>query len=70
MTELFPDWTPPREVRFGPFCASYRPGLGWFRIFGVGLKWKDTTRHELLFSERQRITGRFRIGRWLIGGLR
>ena len=27
-------------------------GLGWFRLFGVGLHWKDTSRHRMYFSER------------------
>lgn len=51
------------------FAASLGPGRGWFRILGIGLHWKDTTRHAPLFSERMGITGRCRIRRWMIGGL-
>ena len=31
-------------------------GFGWFRLFGYGLHWKDTKRHDLLFSERYKHT--------------
>jgi hypothetical protein len=26
--------------------------LGWFRLFDIGLKWKDISIHKLMFSER------------------
>lgn len=51
------------------FGCSVRPGFGWFRIFGVGLSWKDSTRHELLFSERNGFTRRLRIGPWGVGAI-
>lgn len=39
--------------------------LGWFRVLGVGLWWKDTTRHRLYFSERSgRRPPSFTIGAW------
>jgi hypothetical protein len=64
------EWTPPRQISFGPFYGSLRPGLGWFRIFGFGVSWKDTRRHELLFSERTGHTRPLRIGAWRIGALK
>ena len=30
----------------------YCDRFGWFRLFGIGFRWKDTTKHKLLFSER------------------
>ena len=67
---------PPRQINFGPrlgtwrlFCGSFRPGMGWFRIFGIGVSWKDTTRHELIFSERYGHTRPLRVGAWRIGWL-
>lgn len=42
-------------------------GIGWFRVFGVGLIWKDLARHDLLFSERNRLVwGVIRLGRWYV----
>jgi hypothetical protein len=34
------------------FASYKRGGIGWFRLFGKGIHWKDTTKHSLLFSER------------------
>jgi hypothetical protein len=39
-------------------------GLFWVRIFGRGIHWKDTTKHGLLFSERNGQTKRLQIGKW------
>lgn len=44
-------------------------GLGWFRIFGIGLHWKDTSRHTLSFSERNGYKKMIKIGTWRIGFL-
>ena len=41
-------------------------GLGWFRIFGIGLHWKDTTRHMMYYSERNGLFRSLRIGKWRI----
>jgi hypothetical protein len=57
----------PRLGHWPLFCGSFSPGFGWFRVFGVGLTWKDSKRHELLFSERNGFTRRLRIGAWGIG---
>lgn len=40
------------------------PGLGWFRIFSVGLHWKDTSRHRMYFSERNGYRKSLKIGSW------
>lgn len=45
-------------------------GIGWFRFFGRGLHWKDTTRYNLLFSERQGYRKSITIGKWRIGYLK
>jgi hypothetical protein len=34
------------------WCGWREPGRGWFRLFGVGLYWKDVRRHRLTFSQR------------------
>lgn len=39
-------------------------GFGWIRIFGAGIKWKDITKHELLFSERGKYTKSFQVSKW------
>lgn len=41
-------------------------GIGYFRILGIGLHWTDTRRHDLLWSERERIYVQWRIGPWLL----
>ena len=43
---------------------------GWFRLFGRGLKWKDTSIHQLIFSERMGHTKGIQIGKWWIIYLR
>lgn len=40
-------------------------GIIWFRIRGYGLLFKDTTKKNLLFSERDRIKC-ILIGKWII----
>lgn len=40
----------------------------WFRIFGYGLRIKDTIKHPLLFSDRT--SPKLRIGKWQIKLLR
>ena len=54
---------------FGFFVWSfhYMDGFGWFRIFGKGLKWKDSHRHSLTFSERNNYDKWIKIGKWIIG---
>jgi hypothetical protein len=45
-------------------------GYGWFRVFGVGIKWKDTTRHKLMFSERYGYSKGLYICKWRFGFLK
>jgi hypothetical protein len=42
----------------------YKNGFGWFRILGRGFAWKNTLKHELLFSERYSYTKGLKIGKW------
>lgn len=39
-------------------------GLGWMRLFGKGIHWKDTTKHRLYFSERNGYRKALKIGKW------
>ena len=38
----------------------------WFRVFNHGLCIKDTTKYEMLFSERNGLIFKLMIGKWLI----
>jgi hypothetical protein len=47
-------------------------GRGWIRLFsesGPGIKWRDVTRTEATFSERNGHERRLVIGKWSIGYL-
>ena len=53
------------------FMCGYRGrGLGWFRIFGYGLSWKDTRVSPPLFSQREGYRSRLHLGPIWIGFLR
>lgn len=52
------------------FSIYYHKRLGWFRLFGKGLKWKDITVHPLIFSERNGYVKYLKIGKWSIGLLK
>jgi len=39
-------------------------GIGWMRIFGKGIHWKDTTKHRLYFSERNGYRKALKVGKW------
>jgi hypothetical protein len=63
-----------KSFHFRPFGVSVlayhiKPTMGWVRIFGKGLRWKDVAIHGLLFSERHLNRG-FLFGKWHIGLLR
>lgn len=53
-----------------PFLFYYRDGLGWVRIFGAGVHWKDLRRRELSFMERYGFKRGFAIGPWFFRFLR
>lgn len=40
-------------------------GIGFFRLFGVGIGWKDITRHGLMFSERSGYWSFVMLGKWM-----
>lgn len=52
------------------FALFYDNRFGWFRVFGRGLKWKDTKIHCLTFSERNGYSKAIRIGCWRVGWLK
>jgi hypothetical protein len=47
------------------FCGTSQKGQWWFRVFGVGVSWKDIRIHPLLFSERYGHRKGLRIGSWM-----
>jgi hypothetical protein len=49
---------------------DHEPGIGYVRLLGYGLHWKDTRRHPLLWSERERIYRQLRFGPWLLTPLK
>lgn len=48
------------------FCYYYNDDFGWFRLFGIGLTWKDFSKHGLIFSERYGYTKYLKIGKYVI----
>lgn len=50
----------------GFICGSFGPRIGFVRVFGYGLHWKDVRRHRPLWSERERIYVQWRVGRWVL----
>lgn len=58
-----------RLFKFPIFSCHFEKGFYWFRIFGRGIKWKDTTKYKLLFSERLNIEKSMTIGKWRIATL-
>lgn len=46
------------------FTSFRAPGLWWFRVFGIGLAWKDIRVHPMTFSQRNGYSG-LRVGWWL-----
>lgn len=47
------------------FSSYYEKGIGWFRIFGIGIHWKDISRHKMYFSERNGYVKYLKIGSWI-----
>lgn len=47
----------------------YKDSFGWFRLFGKGLKFRDITKHEPIFSERNNHASYLQIKKWRIGFL-
>lgn len=72
--DFFPGYKNPKSRSFKLFGVRvfsyyYHNRFGWFRIFGRGLKWKDTSMHPLIFSERYGYAKFMRIGKWIVGVL-
>ena len=44
------------------FVGDYT--LGFVRLFGVGIRWKDRTKHHVFWSERSGKRPSFRVGRY------
>ena len=45
-------------------------GFGWFRLFGRGVLFKDITKHQMMFSERNGYMKKIIVGNWLIRWLK
>jgi hypothetical protein len=54
-------------IKYNPFCYSVSKSHFWFRIFGYGLKGRNTRITEPLFSERNGHQKRVIIWGWSIG---
>lgn len=52
------------------YYYSPKSKLGWIRIFGRGIKWKDTRINMLLFSERNGYSKAIQINNWRISYLK
>lgn len=48
------------------FCYHASKGLFWFRIFGIGLSFEDSTIKPKRFSEREGLNEVWYIGKWRI----
>lgn len=48
----------------------YDDRFGWFRLLGKGLKFKDVTVHNLIFSERNGYKKFIKIKNWIISYLK
>jgi len=46
-------------------CGVFDKELGWFRVFGIGVSWKDVNQHGLMFSERYGHRKHIRIGSYV-----
>lgn len=57
---------PGRSVRVPGLYISTGDRIGFVRILGFGIAWKDSRRYRPLWSERQRIFRQVRIGRWVL----
>jgi len=51
------------------WMSVYSKHMGWFRLFGVGLKWKHSYKVGLTFSERNGYRKYLKIGKWIFGYL-
>lgn len=56
-------------VRYPLFCGTTYRGGFWFRVFGYGVKGKDTRINPLLFSEREKLTRFLKLGPYVLGFL-
>lgn len=48
--------------------SNYFVNAGWFRLFGIGIKWKQE-KLGYLFSERNGYKKYFKVGKWVISYL-
>jgi len=63
-----------KTYSFRPFGIKLFDGYfggsrGWIRVFGKGIKWKDTAKHYLTFSQRHGKAKGFNVLKWRIGFL-
>ena len=46
------------------YAIALSDGIGWMRILGKGIHWKDTSKHRLYFSERNGYRKALNIGKY------
>jgi hypothetical protein len=56
-------------LHLGPVYLAWGSGLFWFRVFGHGLYFSDSSIWGIPFSERMGISETAHIGKWRVGRL-
>ena len=51
-------------------CGYRCKGLWWFRVYGYGIHYKNTRYHRPLFSERNGLRKKLKLGRYWFGALK
>jgi len=59
-----------RLFKVNILSGVFKDGVGWIRIFGKGIHWKDTTKHRLVFSERNSYRKSFNICKYRLSILK
>lgn len=54
------------RINFSVICWHIEKSIGWIRLFGVGISWKNINIHPLLFSQRNGYQKTLTIKNWRI----
>lgn len=55
-----------RQYKIGKiFWCHIGNGTWWFRLFGVGVHYRNITKHSFTFSERYHYSSYLKIGNWV-----
>jgi hypothetical protein len=55
-----------RSIRVPGLWVMTGDRIGFVRVLGFGIAWKDSRRHRPLWSERERIFRQIHIGHWVM----